>query len=667
MNCLSFRLTIAATLFVTLSTQSVVDAHEGAHGHSHEHSHEHAEKPFTTRSVSRVLPLATEEDAFHFVIYGDRTSGVPAGLKVLEQAVVDTNLLDPDLVMTVGDLVQGYNESPKWMTEMTEYRDIMEKLKMRWFPVAGNHDVYWRGKGEAPQGQHESNYEEHFGPLWYSFEHKNSGFIVLYSDEGDPVTNEKSFSEGRLQKMSDEQLKFLQQSLELHKDLDHVFVFLHHPRWIGGGYAGGNWDVVHGMLRDAGNVSAVFAGHIHHMRFDGPKDGIAYYALAATGGNLSADIPDAGYLHHLNIVTVRPESVTVAALPVGAVIDPTDFTPEFLAEVDGARKVRPKQVSNDVQLDVDGNGSGVVVYELTNTAPRSIDMTVSFDPASRDWLTSLDHDHFTIESGETKKLEIALSRAANPKSKLTVPRLVFEKEYLGESARISLPPTSMPVSLKLGAVPADYFQATENRCLNVRDGSSALLVRSADLKLPNGPFTLEAWVNPSQVAGDQGIVAKMHSSEFAFFMKEGVPQFSVHLGKRYVSSRSSNVLPTNRWSHLAGVYDGNEVRLYVDGKLVASKPGSGKRTVNRLPLYVGADPGKAGEPTRPFIGKIDEVKISKGELYQANFTPARRSSPSDDTVMLLHFDRKLGPFVLDHSSSALKGTLGANAELVPTR
>ncbi len=662
MNRPSLLQRLAASLLIVASAHCQASAHEGAHDHSHDPS----DKPFTTRSASRVLPLATDEDAFHFVIYGDRTSGVPAGLKVLEQAVVDTNLLDPDLVMTVGDLVQGYNEAPKWMQEMREYRDIMEKLKMKWFPVAGNHDVYWRGKGEAPQGQHESNYEEHFGPLWYSFEHKNAGFVVLYSDEGDPVTNEKSFSEGRLQMMSDEQLSFLKQSLEMHKDLDHVFVFLHHPRWIGGGYEGGNWDVVHEMLREAGNVSAVFAGHIHHMRFDGPKDGIAYYALATTGGHLSADIPGAGYLHHLNVVTVRPESVTVAALPVGAVIDPTDFTPEFLAEVDAARSIRPKELSNSVQLDVDGNGSGVVVYELANTSPRSIDLTVSFDPATRDWLTSLDHDHFTIAAGETKQLKIAFQRNAETNSELTIPRLIFTKDYLGESARISLPPTSTPVNVKLAALPANFFNDAENRCLKVSDGHSAVRIESSELPLTAGPFTLEAWVNPKQVAGDQAIVAKMHDSEFSFFMKEGVPQFSVHLNGRYVSARATDVLTSGRWTHLSGVYDGSEVRLYVDGEMVSSKPGSGKRKLNRLPLYIGADPGKGGEATRPFDGKIDEVKISEGEVYQANFTPQRKFSPTDDTIMLLHFDRQLGPFLLDHSSSAIRGTLGVNAELVPS-
>ena len=117
--------------------------------------------------------------------------GPVEGIEVLKDAVRETNLLDPDLVMTVGDLIQGYNDTPEWLTQMREFRGVMSGLQMPWYPVAGNHDIYWRGEGAAPQGHHEANYERHFGPLWYWFAHKNSAFIVLFSDEGDPETNKK--------------------------------------------------------------------------------------------------------------------------------------------------------------------------------------------------------------------------------------------------------------------------------------------------------------------------------------------------------------------------------------------------------------------------------------------------------------------------------------------
>ncbi|WP_145196642.1 hypothetical protein [Planctomycetes bacterium Poly30] len=65
----------------------------------------------TSRKSPIELPLPDEEDAFFFMVYGDRTGGPASGVALLRQAVEETNLIDPDLVLTVGDLVQGYKRA----------------------------------------------------------------------------------------------------------------------------------------------------------------------------------------------------------------------------------------------------------------------------------------------------------------------------------------------------------------------------------------------------------------------------------------------------------------------------------------------------------------------------------------------------------------------------
>src|SRR5690606_32448832 len=104
-----------------------------------------------------------------------------------------------------------------------------------------------------------------------------------------PETGIKDFNNPDAQKMSKEQFDWLGETLKKAKGADHVFVFLHHPRWLGRtghrGY-GNDWERVHELLKNAGNVSAVFAGHVHQMRSDGPRDGIEYITLATTGGHV---------------------------------------------------------------------------------------------------------------------------------------------------------------------------------------------------------------------------------------------------------------------------------------------------------------------------------------------------------------------------------------------
>jgi 3',5'-cyclic AMP phosphodiesterase CpdA len=319
----------------------------------------------TSRTSSKILPLPKGDDVFHFVVFGDRTGGPAEGIKVLAQAVEDANLLDPDLVMTVGDLVNGYNQTDAWMKQMDEFQATMGKLNMPWFPVAGNHDIYWRKDAKKPEArpprEHEANYEKHFGPLWYWFEHKNTGFLILFSDEGHPDGRPRDFGDREQQQISRTQLNWIAAELEKMQRLQHVFVFLHHPYWWGERYPGSNWDEVHRLLVKNGNVRAVLAGHIHQMRYDGVRDGIGYYALATTGGSLSPGMEYEyfGLLHQFNVVTVRSNGFSMASIPVGGVFDPRQFTPARHLEVEAARYLLHEFVSQPIAIQADGSASAI--------------------------------------------------------------------------------------------------------------------------------------------------------------------------------------------------------------------------------------------------------------------------------------------------------------------
>ena len=339
--CRSFFVSFSLVLLVFQSPSPAEPSEDPApevqiqtHPHYHPHPHpttHNAARFVTSRANAMQLPLPEETDAFTFAVFGDRTGGPAEGIEILKKAVADTNLFEPDLVMTVGDLIQGYNDKSAWIPQMQEYKSVMGKLLCPWFPVAGNHDVYFRGQ-DRPKRHHEANFEMHFGPLWYAFEHKGSWFITLFSDEGNPETGEKSFNEPELQRMSPEQFEWLKSVLQKAKTSDHVFLFLHHPRWLGRNY-GDDWEKVHEALVAAGNVRAVFAGHIHRMRYDGPRDGIEYVTLATVGGGQSGLSENAGFLHHYNLVTVRKQQIAMACIPVGEVMNLREITGKVSEDV----------------------------------------------------------------------------------------------------------------------------------------------------------------------------------------------------------------------------------------------------------------------------------------------------------------------------------------------
>jgi hypothetical protein len=618
----------------------------------------------TSRAAgSPLLRLPKEDDAFGFVVFGDRTGGPKEGIRVLEQAVADTNLLDPDLVLTVGDLVNGYNGHDEWHAQAAEYKAAMSRLRMPWFPVAGNHDVYWRGPGKPP-GEHETNFETVFGPLWYAFRHKQCWFVVLYSDEGHPETGRKDFTDPACQRISEAQFAWLQDTLRQARDARHVFVFLHHPRWLA--QYGTDWARVHALLAANGNVTAVFAGHIHRMRFDGERDGIQYYTVASVGAHLEFEAPQAGFLHQYHVVTVRPEGITVAALPVGGVLDPQAITGQLSDDVDRVHtELRPQltgcaPAGTEPAIALDGAVDAVVTLQFANPATRAIELEIVPAPDGG-FRFAPDHQHLVVAPGTTGATTFQVARAADPALPFTLPDVEVRCDYLATHQRIALPRRTFDLALP---PPAGLGRAdAAHEGVLVLDGKAACLqVAAADLQLPDGPFTVEAWVR-----GEYGVrtalVAKTDDSDFALFGSKGAAEFSVWLlgadGKGgYARARAPDgSLQPGRWHHVAGVFDGSEVRCYVDGVLAARGAAQGARQANQLPLFVGADPDGRGRPVSHFAGAIDEVRISRVARYAGErFVPAARHAPDADTVLLLHLDADFGPWSADASGRGAHAT-----------
>ncbi|MBI4880373.1 MAG: metallophosphoesterase [Planctomycetes bacterium] len=611
----------------------------------------------TDRQGARPLELPDEAGAFSFIVFGDRTGGPASSIDVLAQAVEEANLLAPDLVMTVGDLVQGYNARKEWQAQMKEYRGVMSRLAMPWFPVPGNHDIYWRGEGRPPE-EHEGDFEANFAPLWYAFEHKGCWFVVLYSDEGDPETGERNFELPRCQRMSPRQYHWLESVLARAAGARHVFLFLHHPRWIEDRY-GDDWERVHLLLARAGNVRAVFAGHIHYLRYEGVRDGVEYHALATTGGVLTAGLERAGHVHEFHVVTVRDAGISVAALPVGAVFDPRLYTAEVSEGASTVQRELRAEVDRPLVLGPEGDVDQVVKVTVRNPGERPIDVTLLPSAEDRRWSFWPDHDHRRLAPGQEYTRHFQVRRPPAPFDQcFDLPQILLDCDFLAEALRVPLARKCFP--LPCGPPPLPAVAPARHDLALALDGAGACLrLESALLDLPDGAFTVEAWARGDDFAGRRALVNKTESSEFGLFTSDGRPEFLVHVGGAYRSARApAPLLAPGKWQHLAGVFDGREVRLYVGGRLVARGAAAGERARNDLPLYVGADPDEHGDPTSCFAGCVDEVRISRTARYaEESFAPPRSCAADGDTLLLLHLDERAGPWCLDSSGRGAHPTL----------
>ncbi|MEE2855888.1 MAG: LamG-like jellyroll fold domain-containing protein [Planctomycetota bacterium] len=607
----------------------------------------------TDRKDARPLTAPDGESMWQFAIMGDRTGGPAEGIRVLARAVNEVNLVEPDLVMTVGDLIQGYNSRVEWLIQAKQFQDTMNRLSRPWYPVAGNHDIYWRGP-DRPEGEHESNYEQHFGPLWYWFEHKGCGFIILYSDEGDPVSGKKNFSDPKCQRFSATQLEWLDRVLDETKSLETVFVFLHHPRWISNHYKGANWEDVHQRLVLSGNVAAVFGGHIHRLHYAGVRDGIAYHTLATTGGHRSRDYAGAGWVHHWNLVTVRPGGVDIAVVPVGSLLDPRHFTPErralserLLAD-DLVRFAEAIPAPSRALYGVDS------VLSLKNPVASTIRMKFK----SPDGRIEIPIPEVVLDAHSTRQLPVKVDLDEVLLSgKGDLPFLEVAIQFDDEHQRGVVVPT------RRIAITLDHQQwdarNPDGGHLVLTGGGDCIKLNSSQVPLAQGAFTVEGWVQAADYSGRRPFITKTEGSEYGIFLSDGVPSFMVHLdGKYHVVEAEGVHLQSDRWHHVAGVYDGGQLRIYLDGNLVGSRSASGQRTLNRLPLVVGGDPDKNGNAVDTLQGTIDGVRLSRGALYtQESFTPAVDFPADADTVALLTLDRSLAGMV------QVEGTRGQDSKV----
>jgi len=134
------------------------------------------------------------------------------------------------------------------------------------------------------------------------------------------------------------------------------------------------------------------------------------------------------------------------------------------------------------------------------------------------------------------------------------------------------------------------------------------------------PFTFEFWVYlTSSHSTTSGILSMRNGGEYCpFVIKETV----VFLGDNSLNGwsflSSSGVVGRNTWSHVALVFDGTNVKLYINGTLsnpaIAVKPYPSWPTGNRF-LNIGYDINGVID------GYINDLRISDIAVYTSDFTP----------------------------------------------
>lgn len=345
-------------------------------------------------------PFVNNPKDFQFIIVSDRTGGHREG--VFAQGIKKINLLQPEFVMSVGDLIEGYTENEEIINqEWDEFMDILSPLDSRFFFVPGNHDYTNKTMGDI--------WKDKFGPSYYHFIYKDVLFLSLNSED--------NFGGDGKPYIGQTQFEYFEKVLQENEKVRWTFVFMHQPIWTNTGETG-KWNLIQELL--ANRQHTVFAGHVHQYT-SYEINNMNYITLATLGGVSGLRGKAFGEFDHVTWVTMKDQGPVISNLMLDG-IEGASVTVEKTTNIFNRLSQHPilKPSLNFIDSEKSDTATIELVAEnyLTN---YSVEIIV--EPMSNEDII-VANDPITLYLEPKDKLEIALP-ATFLKSKVEKP-VVFQ-------------------------------------------------------------------------------------------------------------------------------------------------------------------------------------------------------------------------------------------------
>ena len=300
------------------------------------------EREFRHDVTGEVQPWTNEnfdaaEAKFTFAVFSDLTGGERD--RIFEIAIAQLSLLRPELIINVGDLIEGGTDDlAEIEAQWNSFDERADSARAPIFYVGGNHDL----TGEVLQGV----WDERYGRSYYHFVYKKTLFLVLDTEDNTPeklqeiltarnhalkVAAEEgwdAFAETEYVRMpenlggniSGEQSRYFLNAIAANPDVLWTFLFMHKSPWLREDLTA--FTAIEDALAD--RPYTVFNGHVHAYE-QIERRGRDYIRLATTGG---VQLPDEGRsMDHVTLVTVSESGADIVNLLMNGILDKTGHIP----------------------------------------------------------------------------------------------------------------------------------------------------------------------------------------------------------------------------------------------------------------------------------------------------------------------------------------------------
>ena len=155
----------------------------------------------------------------------------------------------------------------------------------------------------------------------------------------------------------------------------------------------------------------------------------------------------------------------------------------------------------------------------------------------------------------------------------------------------------------------------------------------------NKAFTIEAVFNPNNVGyngSDYNMIASKGDSSAAFRVSEQTVYFFIKNtnGSWKIVQVPLTSEEMNQWLHVAAVYDGNNISVYVEGKEMVTTQNVGSVATTTYPLGIGYCP----ETQRLSSGYLKNIRVYSAALSKDDLDNGTYKADNEKTVLWYDFD-----------------------------
>jgi hypothetical protein len=176
---------------------------------------------------------------------------------------------------------------------------------------------------------------------------------------------------------------------------------------------------------------------------------------------------------------------------------------------------------------------------------------------------------------------------------------------------------------------------------------------------PDLPLTVEVVVTPARTDAIRTLLSLHGQESFSLFLRKDTWAFNRLFAKQTLVADGPSTVIANQRYHLAGVWDGKMVRVYVNGRKFEEKKRGTTGTFGPWGLLLGAmrHTDSKDAPALHFAGRVEALRVSQSARYDKDFEPAFRFSNDKDTLALYHFDEGKGETLKDSSGNKNHGKI----------